>query len=97
GEGAPSAAHRRADCGPRARGLRDRLLPGRGSGAARPEGGRVRGAHLRTLRGRGERVEAELMGHAVRAVDALGVDPLEIGTVLTASLYSLGCPTLAHR
>src|SRR5262249_40035543 len=32
-----------------------------------------------------------------RAVDKLGVDPQEIGTVLTASLYSLGCPTLAHR
>jgi predicted naringenin-chalcone synthase len=50
-----------------------------------------------TLQGRGERVEAELMSHAVRAVDALGVDPLQIGTVLSASLYSLGCPTLAHR
>lgn len=50
-----------------------------------------------TLQGRGERVEAELMSHAVRAVDKLGVDPGKIGTVLTASLYSLGCPTLAHR
>ncbi len=50
-----------------------------------------------TLQGRGERVEAELMSHAVRAVDQLGVDPLQIGTVLSASLYSLGCPTLAHR
>lgn len=50
-----------------------------------------------TLQGRGQRVETELMSHAVRAVDALGVDPREIGTVLTASLYSLGCPTLAHR
>ncbi len=50
-----------------------------------------------TLQGRGERVEAELFGHAVRAVDQLGVDPLQIGTVVSASLYSLGCPTLAHR
>jgi predicted naringenin-chalcone synthase len=50
-----------------------------------------------TLQGRGERVEAELMSHAVRAVDQLGVDPMQIGTVLSASLYSLGCPTLAHR
>ncbi|HEY2767648.1 MAG TPA: 3-oxoacyl-[acyl-carrier-protein] synthase III C-terminal domain-containing protein [Solirubrobacteraceae bacterium] len=50
-----------------------------------------------TLQGRGERVEAELMSHAVRAVDKLGIDPREIGTVLTASLYSVGCPTLAHR
>jgi predicted naringenin-chalcone synthase len=50
-----------------------------------------------TLQGRGERVEAELMKQAVRAIDQLGVDPQEIGTVISASLYSLGCPTLAHR
>ncbi len=50
-----------------------------------------------TLQGRGARVETELMSHAVRAVDQLGVDPGQIGTVLSASLYSLGCPTLAHR
>lgn len=50
-----------------------------------------------TLQGRGERVEAELMSHAVRAVDQLGVDPQQIGTVISSSLYSLGCPTLAHR
>lgn len=50
-----------------------------------------------TLQGRGERVEEELTARAVQAVDALGVDPAEIGTVVSASLYSLGCPTLAHR
>jgi predicted naringenin-chalcone synthase len=50
-----------------------------------------------TLQGRGERVEAELMKQAVRAVDQLGIDPQEIGTVVSASLYSLGCPPLAHR
>jgi predicted naringenin-chalcone synthase len=33
----------------------------------------------------------------VRAVDQLGVNPQDIGTVITASLYSLGCPPLAHR
>jgi len=30
-------------------------------------------------------------------VERLGVDPAEIATVVTASLYSLGGPTLAHR
>ena len=25
------------------------------------------------------------------------MDPQEVGTVISASLYSLGCPTLAHR
>jgi alkylresorcinol/alkylpyrone synthase len=50
-----------------------------------------------TLQGRGERVERELMAHSVHAVDQLGIEPHEIGTVLSASLYSLGCPTLAHR
>ena len=50
-----------------------------------------------TLQGRTARVEEELMQHSIRAVDQLGVDPQEIGTVVTASLYSLGCPTLAHR
>jgi predicted naringenin-chalcone synthase len=50
-----------------------------------------------TLQGRAARVEEELMQYSIQAVDQLGVDPQEIGTVVTASLYSLGCPTLAHR
>jgi predicted naringenin-chalcone synthase len=50
-----------------------------------------------TLQGRALRVEEELMQHAIHAVDQLGVDPQEIGTIVSASLYSLGCPTLAHR
>jgi alkylresorcinol/alkylpyrone synthase len=50
-----------------------------------------------TLQGRTARVEDELMQYAIAAVDRLGVDPREIGTVVSASLYSLGCPTLAHR
>ncbi|HSZ70938.1 MAG TPA: 3-oxoacyl-[acyl-carrier-protein] synthase III C-terminal domain-containing protein [Solirubrobacteraceae bacterium] len=50
-----------------------------------------------TMQGRAAEVEAELLHYAIRAVDQLGVDPAEIGTVVTASLYSLGCPTLAHR
>jgi alkylresorcinol/alkylpyrone synthase len=51
----------------------------------------------RTLRGRTEQIERELMAHAVSAVEQLQIDPLQIGTVISASLYSLGCPTLAHR
>ena len=51
----------------------------------------------RTLRGRTEQIERELLAHAIAAVERLQVDPREIGTVISASLYSLGCPTLAHR
>ena len=50
-----------------------------------------------TTQGRTTRIERELLAHSIRAVDALEVDPLEIGTVVSASLYSLGCPSLAHR
>jgi predicted naringenin-chalcone synthase len=50
-----------------------------------------------TLQGRTEQIEEELFGFAVEAVDRLQIDPLEIGTVVTATLYSLGGPTLAHR
>ncbi len=51
----------------------------------------------RTLQGRAQDVEDELMRHSVRAVDRLGLDPQGIGTMVSSSLYSLGCPTLAHR
>jgi alkylresorcinol/alkylpyrone synthase len=50
-----------------------------------------------TLQGRTARVEDELLQAAIRAVDQLEVDPQQIGTVVSASLYSLGCPTLGHR
>lgn len=50
-----------------------------------------------TLQGRTSQIEEELFGYAVQAVDRLEVDPMEIGTVVTATLYSLGGPTLAHR
>jgi predicted naringenin-chalcone synthase len=50
-----------------------------------------------TLQGRTHAVEEELMARSVEAVERLAVDPREISTVLSASLYSLGCPTLAHR
>jgi predicted naringenin-chalcone synthase len=50
-----------------------------------------------SLQGRGAWIEDDLMRHSIHAVDALGIDPAQIGTVLSASLYSLGGPTLAHR
>jgi alkylresorcinol/alkylpyrone synthase len=50
-----------------------------------------------TLQGRAARVEEELLDYSIRAIDRLGVDPRDVGTVVSASLYSLGCPTLAHR
>jgi len=50
-----------------------------------------------TLQGRTAHVEMQLLDHSIRAIDALEVDPREIGTVISSSLYSLGCPTLAHR
>ncbi len=51
----------------------------------------------RDLQGRAAEVEARLLRHSIRAVDALGIDPGKIGTVLSSSLYSLGLPTIAHR
>lgn len=50
-----------------------------------------------TTQGRTARIERQLLEHSIRAVDALAIDPREIGTVVSASLYSLGCPSLAHR
>jgi len=49
------------------------------------------------LQGRTARVEHELMSRSIEAIDALAIDPARIGTVISATLYSLGCPTLAHR
>jgi len=51
----------------------------------------------RTLQGRTPWTEDQLFEYAVEAVERLALDPSEIGTVVTASLYSLGGPTLAHR
>jgi alkylresorcinol/alkylpyrone synthase len=51
----------------------------------------------RTLQGRAPQIEQELAGHAISSVESLRIDPQQIGTVISASLYSLGCPTLAHR
>jgi alkylresorcinol/alkylpyrone synthase len=49
------------------------------------------------LQGRTARIEHELLSRSIDAIERLALDPATIGTVLSASLYSLGCPTLAHR
>ncbi len=51
----------------------------------------------KTLQGRAQQIEQSLLRHSIAAVDALELDPQEIGTVVSSSLYSLGGPTLAHR
>jgi predicted naringenin-chalcone synthase len=51
----------------------------------------------RTLQGRTSATEDQLFANAVQAVSELDLDPTKIGTIITASLYSLGGPTLAHR
>ncbi len=51
----------------------------------------------RTLQGRAMQVEEELLTRAIEATDRLALDPGQIGTVISSSLYSLGCPSLAHR
>jgi predicted naringenin-chalcone synthase len=50
-----------------------------------------------TMQGRTPVVEERLTGYAIEAVEQLSPDPREISTIITATLYSLGCPTLAHR
>lgn len=51
----------------------------------------------RTLQERAADTEARLFEMAVSALDELCFDPAEIGLVLTASYWSVGGPTLAHR
>jgi 3,5-dihydroxyphenylacetyl-CoA synthase len=50
-----------------------------------------------TVQGRTLAIEDQLLADAIGAIDQLQVDPLEIGVVVSASLYSLGGPTIAHR
>ena len=50
-----------------------------------------------SLQGRTAQVEHELLSRSIDAIDALELDLGEIGTIVSASLYSLGVPTLAHR
>jgi polyketide synthase Type III len=50
-----------------------------------------------TVQGRTHAIERHLLDYAVRAIDELEVDPAEIAVVVSATLYSLGGPTIAHR
>lgn len=50
-----------------------------------------------TLQERTVATEEQLTRLAIEAIDDLGADPSEIGTIITATYYSLGGPTLAHR
>ncbi len=50
-----------------------------------------------TVQGRTHAIEEHLLGYAVRAIDELDIDPADIGVVVSATLYSLGGPTIAHR
>src|SRR3954451_3572477 len=49
------------------------------------------------LQGRTALVEDELLAEATGLIDGPGAARRPLGTVLSSSLYSLGCPTLAHR
>jgi predicted naringenin-chalcone synthase len=66
-------------------------------------GVRTRNIHLgpqsleKPLQGRTAEVEEYLLTAAAEAVRKLDVDLDRIGSVISASLYSLGCPPLAHR
>ena len=50
-----------------------------------------------TVQGRTHAIEQHLLDYAVRAIDELQIDPAEIAVVVSATLYSLGGPTIAHR
>jgi predicted naringenin-chalcone synthase len=55
------------------------------------------GILAQNLQARTALVEDRLFEHARAAIDRLGADPADVGTVVTATLFSLGVPTLAHR
>jgi predicted naringenin-chalcone synthase len=50
-----------------------------------------------TLQERTAHTEEQLLRLATEAIDRLELDPAQIGTVVTATYYSLGGPTLAHK
>jgi len=50
-----------------------------------------------TLQERTVQTEEQLLRLAIEAIDRLGLEPGEVGTVITATYYSLGGPTLAHK
>ena len=56
-----------------------------------------RGALRSSLQDRTPATEEQLLRLALEAAEARLVDPAEIGVLVTATYYSLGGPTLAHR
>ena len=56
-----------------------------------------RGLLETNLQQRAPETEEQLFRMAVSAVDALELDPADVGVVITSNYYSLGGPTLAHR
>jgi alkylresorcinol/alkylpyrone synthase len=50
-----------------------------------------------SLQARTEETETQLLRLALSAIDQLDFEPDEIGVVVSATYYSLGGPTLAHR
>ena len=50
-----------------------------------------------TLQERTVQTEDQLLRLAIEAIDGMGLDPRDVGTLITATYYSLGGPTLAHR
>jgi predicted naringenin-chalcone synthase len=50
-----------------------------------------------TLQERTVQTEEQLLRLAIEAIDRLELDPGQVGTVITATYYSLGGPTLAHK
>ncbi|MFL5818501.1 MAG: type III polyketide synthase [Conexibacter sp.] len=50
-----------------------------------------------TLQERTVQTEEQLLRLATEAIDRLEIEPEQIGTVITATYYSLGGPTLAHK
>jgi predicted naringenin-chalcone synthase len=50
-----------------------------------------------TLQERTVQTEEQLLRLAIEAIDRLEIDPAQIGTIITATYYSLGGPTLAHK
>ena len=51
----------------------------------------------RPLQGRATQIEQQLLDRSIRAVEALPMDPSAVRVVVSASLYTLGVPSLAHR
>jgi predicted naringenin-chalcone synthase len=51
----------------------------------------------KTLQERTVHTEEQLLRMAIEAIARLELDPAQVGTVVTATYYSLGGPTLAHK